>query len=899
MRTELLVVASLAALVPGSAEADSCVPGFDYAIFAKDALHIQGNATTDSWSSALGTYASTKTCGDADIGSNSASGGAVYIQGASSQVCGDAFSGAGSTPTSVITGNGTITGSKSSLANNLALPAVTLPSLANASPLERAFQNTNATLAPNLTYGAVSCKNGSLTLSAGKYLVTSMTLTANCELQVTSGPIEVYFTGTLDLSAGTVVNATQVPGNLVFYGSSSATTVRLQGGVDSNVAIYAPSATCELKGNADLYGAIVCDDVEVQGNAHVHYDTSLGNLAGGGFTCPVAETSRATPIVTTVDGGPAVVQGSFERPTGTPKTIASTADVATFAFPYIKGHMRARSTSQIATTASAFSAGTAIFDAGAAGKIPPVSNGGCTSFHGACRNVFTVTQTPDSDGVSFHPPRVQLDDTNASAIGALIAPANVVSGITATHWQTIVRTVLAGSLGGVDRSTVAVIGPSALASASTRPTVAYFGATDGMLHAVCASTGGSTPSDSSVCPSLGTELWAFLPRVQLPLVRRNTTRLDGSVRVVDAFGDFVNNPATGTKRFRTILTFQTGYEDRTLGAAAAVYALDVTDPANPAVLWEYTRPASPGTFELGVGLSLAAGPTLVDNRAVNLVVAQTNNGGTSGPGVVATALSLETGARVWQFGFAYPSPPRGDASALPLPTNGVPGGAVGVDLAKQGFTTDFVMGDLYGNLWRLTAATGASQTGTSTPLFSYTTNKHPIGMVPAIYSDGSNLYAAFASGGYTDPVAAGWASGTQSMIGVRIDAAGPYPLTEATTARLAFKRDLGTNEKAYAQLLVVGDQLFLTTDTSDVNASSFGASGNTGHVVAFDLRTAASTSVVVRGGASSLAQHGTQLFSSSSDRQQRLASDALSATGSTVDTQVVAKLVRMLWLRTQ
>ena len=69
----------------------------------------------------------------------------------------------------------------------------------------------------------VSSKSKTPANPENKYRVTSLTLTANCELRVTSGPIEVYFTSTLDLSAGTVVNTTQVPGNLVFYGSSSAT----------------------------------------------------------------------------------------------------------------------------------------------------------------------------------------------------------------------------------------------------------------------------------------------------------------------------------------------------------------------------------------------------------------------------------------------------------------------------------------------------------------------------------------------------------------------------------------------------------------------------------------------------------------------------------------------------
>ncbi|MDQ3367668.1 MAG: hypothetical protein M3680_19780 [Myxococcota bacterium] len=893
-----LAVAGMSALVARPADA-SCVPGFDYAMFAKDSLHIQGNAGTDSYDSSAGTYATTNACADADFGTNSTAAGAAYLQGNSTVICGDGFVGAGGNPAMAITGNGNVTGGRGALTTNLALPNVAIPALANGAPVSPSFQNVNATLAPDRTYGAVSCKNGSLTLSAGRYVVQSLSLTSGCELTVGSGPVEIYFLGSLSMHGGTVVNPTTVPSNLVIYGGTAATGATMQGGATSSFAVYAPTADCELHGNVDVFGAFVCRTMHVQGNAHIHYDRALQSVAGGGFTCPLLEVSRATPIVAAVAGQPAVVQGTFDSPTGTRTTITTVASIATFSFPYLTGHLRARTAASITTTSSSFAAGTVLFDAGATGRLPTVDNTGCNSFNGTCRNRFTVTQTPAANGTSFRPPRVQLRDSNASAIGALIAPPTAVPGIAANEWRTIVRMVLAGALGGVDRSTVAVIPASALAGSATRPTIAYVGATDGMLHAVCASVGGTTETQTNVCPSLGTELWAFLPRVQLPLVRKNTTRVDGSVRVVDAFGDFVNNPATGARRFRTILTLQTGYADATIGAEAAVYALDVTDPANPIVLWEYTRPSTPGSFELGVGLSLAAGPTLVGGQPTNLVVAQTSNGGTGGPGIVATALALETGTPTWKFGYAYPSPPRGNAADLPLPTTGVPGGAVGVDLTQQGYTTDIVMGDLYGNLWRLDAATGTSRTGTGVPLFQFSTNKHPIGAVPAIYSDGNAQLAAFGSGGYADPLTAAWSAGTQSLIAISLTAPGPYPIAETANARLAFRQNLGVGEKASAQVLVVGNQLFLTTDTTDINNAAYGTAGNTGRVVSYDLATAVSTTVVVRGGAGSLASSGTTLYSSSSDRQQALATPATSTIGASVDTNVLSKLQRVLWLRTQ
>jgi Tfp pilus tip-associated adhesin PilY1 len=495
---------------------------------------------------------------------------------------------------------------------------------------------------------------------------------------------------------------------------------------------------------------------------------------------------------------------------------------------------------------------------------------------------------------------VQLNDSNASAIGALIAPATAVPGVGATQWTSIVRAVLAGALGGVDRSTVAVIAPSSFAGSANRPTMVYFGATDGMLHAVCAAAGGTTDSGTSICPRAGTELWAFIPRVQLPLIRTNTARVDGSPRVVDVFGDFSGSSA-GVRSWRTVLTFQTGFA---VDGKPAAYAIDVTDPASPTVLWEYTTPSVPGTLDLGTGLTVAAGATLIDGQHRNLAILQTSNGGTGGAGVVATALSQETGAKIWQFGYAYPVPPRGVATdTVLLPTTGIVGGAVAVDLAGGGLLTDVVFGDLYGNLWRLNATDGTSRNGTSTPLFRFSQNKQPIGAVPAIYSSGGQQYAVIASGGYADPTAMSWTASTQYLIAARLASRGATideTATQCASCALALSTTLSAGHKAFSQALVVGSQLFVVSDSSDVNLTAFGTTSSTGKATVVNLSgTASPTIVAVNAGASSLVNSRTTIYNSSSTQQELLQVVAASTTGTSVDSASIPRLTRMLWLPTQ
>jgi hypothetical protein len=885
--TTLAALAALAALGAPRPAAASCVPGFDYGAFGKLSVDFGGNSSVDSYNSNAGTYAATHSNSGGNLGTNGTSSGAITVHGTASSVYGDLYYGVGGSASSVtIHGDPTI-GTAAPLTSALTLPSVTVPSLGS-----NLGAQSGGTLFPGNTYTTVS---GNVIVTAGTYVIGSL----SGSVTVASGPVVIYITTELTADVTNYIPfAPGKPGNLVFMLGPTASTSKLPGG---SYAIYAPDTELAIHGNVAIYGAIVGKSIQITGTPDLHYDRALASLTVGEFDCAPLEVSRASPVVAAINSQSAVVQGTFIPPSEVPATITSVASIAEFTYPSTKGHMRARLASSITTTGTKFSSGTILFDAASTGMIPGVNPGGCSSMTGTCRNVFTITSSPGTTGVQFHPTTVQLRDGNASAIGALIAPASAVSGIGATEWQAIVRTVLAGSLGGVDRSTVAVIPPSSFAGSASRPTMAYFGAADGMLHAVCVTSGGTTASTTSICPRAGTELWAFLPRVQLPLIRTNTARVDGSPRVVDVFGDFAGSPATGTRSWRTILTFHTGFA---VGGTPAAYAIDITDPASPTVLWEYASPAAPSSLDFGTGLTIAAGPIMINGQLSNLAILETSNGGTGGAGVVATAVSQETGEKVWQFGYAYPSPPRGVAAdTASLPTTGIVGGAVAVDLAGQGFMTDVVFGDLYGDLWRLNAADGASRNGIGTPLFAFSTNKHPIGAPPAIFSSGGQQYAAVASGGYADPTAMSWTTATQYLIAAKLSSTGAT-ISEATTAcsgcALALNTTLTSGDKAFSQALIVGTQLFVTADSSDINSSAYGSGSNTGRVMAVTLTgTPAVTTVQVSAGASALVNSATTLYNSSSTQQQILATSASSTVGATVDSTSTPKLTRMLWLANQ
>ncbi|MBA2539734.1 MAG: hypothetical protein H0V17_08885 [Deltaproteobacteria bacterium] len=926
-------VGLIAIATPRSVDAASCVPGFDYGAFAKQCdLTFGGGAVTDSYNSALGTYATTVTNTGGNIGTNGTSNSCVKLNGSSTDINGNIDIGpGGNTSTTIQTTGGATFDSATVLTTPLSLPSVIIPVVGTPQG-PRSF-NSNASLAPNQTYGDVSVTAGAtLTLSSGEYVMNSLKLTGNSilNLNITTGPVTIYIVADLDIAGGTVTNSSNQSTNLIFMVGPGCATVKLSGGAQSSFACYAPDSDITISGGGEIFGAVIGKTVKDVGGSLIHYDKALATIPAGQFACTANEVSRASPVVAVVEGNanPSIVQGTFETPTVAQPTFSSVAQLATWSFPYLKGHMRARVASTV--TAASFTTGTVLFDAGATGNIPTAVNGGCATPNTSCRYVFTNTNTPN--GLTATPTIKQLNDGNASAIGAIMTTA--LSGFAATEWTTIVRAVLGGKLGGVDRSTVALIEAGSVVGTG-RSKIAYFGATDGMLHAVCASTG------TAHCPigSLGKELWAFMPRVQLPLVPGNTTRVDGSVRVLDVFGNFPGSvsgspitapsPASGRRAFRTVLIFHTGFS---IGTKDAAYALDVTDPGAPVVLWEYATPTTAAALDFGTAMTVGAGPTLIGGQTKNLAVIETNNAGTTSTstnGVVATALDIDTGALVWQFTHSYPSPPRGVAAdAMPLPPQSVPGGAVPVDInnAGLGLVTHYVFGDLYGSVWRLDATTGKPPTSGSgfscthndstgdtalancVPIFSFGANKKPIGSPPAVFarSAGGEQFVGFASGGYVDPVATIWSTTNQKLIALKLSPS-TLPETDATAPCIATTCNLLVNvtfanatDKSFSAALIVGTKLLVTADNTDVNLQTYGTGSTaTGSVYSADIGGGAvSGSLAV----TSTAQRGAGQvgFDAVGGRAYTSTSESLVATtagGVSVDPSTSRKLNRKLWLR--
>ena len=175
------------------------------------------------------------------------------------------------------------------------------------------------------------------------------------------------------------------------------------------------------------------------------------------------------------------------------------------------------------------------------------------------------------------------------------------------------------NLGGFVHSQAAVIPASPLIpdapTGKVRPTMIYAGALDGQLHAFYLASPSSTevgytgpatsiaktlPDNGVNRPSAdtvfntprssfpsglanGTELWSFIPPGQLPLLKDNKALVDSAPAVADVFGDFAGD---GQRTWRTVLVASAG------GSNREVFALDVTNPLKPTMLWDLQAPSS-------------------------------------------------------------------------------------------------------------------------------------------------------------------------------------------------------------------------------------------------------------------------------------------------------------------
>jgi type IV pilus assembly protein PilY1 len=198
----------------------------------------------------------------------------------------------------------------------------------------------------------------------------------------------------------------------------------------------------------------------------------------------------------------------------------------------------------------------------------------------------------------------------------------------------------------------------------TREKVVYVGANDGMLHCFNASS--------------GEEMWAFIPQTCLPKLQYLLSDLychefyvDATPRVFDAYvGGY----------WRTVLICGQGE------GGSSYFALDVTDPYAPAVMWESSLPSFGESW---------TNPEVARVNGYNEPLVFFGSGPDDATGEAhLAAVDMSTGNLVWS-----------DILSSSLSTNMATSPVV-IDLDFDGYDDLLYVGDLAGHVWRVDLTSG-------------------------------------------------------------------------------------------------------------------------------------------------------------------------------------------------
>ena len=180
-----------------------------------------------------------------------------------------------------------------------------------------------------------------------------------------------------------------------------------------------------------------------------------------------------------------------------------------------------------------------------------------------------------------------------------LAPTKIVDYLRGSHDYELSSSTTANqlfrirtaSLGDAVESQPAFVGPPTFSYVDTgysafktakalRSGTVYMGANDGMMHAFDA----STDTGGAVSATAGNERWAFVPSMVIP----NMWKLADS-QYKDTHQFFVNgSPVVGDVYDSTTSTWKTILVGGLGGGGRGYYALDITNPTSPILLWEFT-----------------------------------------------------------------------------------------------------------------------------------------------------------------------------------------------------------------------------------------------------------------------------------------------------------------------
>jgi len=233
--------------------------------------------------------------------------------------------------------------------------------------------------------------------------------------------------------------------------------------------------------------------------------------------------------------------------------------------------------------------------------------------------------------------------------------------------------------------------------------VVYYGANDGMLHAV---KGGQTVTNGD-----GNELWAFIAPEHFSQFQRmrNHTPIISTTNSKPYFMD--GSPTAYTESTGGVVTKAYLFIPMRRGGRF-IYALDVTDPSAPKFLWKkgcFGSPAVCDTGFSGLGQTWAdlrvaklhgqTNPVLIFGLGYDAAANDLTVQGTASMGQGVMVLDATTGHPIWQAG---PAPTGADTNkTVAGMTYAIPATVALYDSDRDGYIDRIYAVDTGANIWRI------------------------------------------------------------------------------------------------------------------------------------------------------------------------------------------------------
>ncbi len=242
---------------------------FEWAAFGSDSIIMRNTGCTDSYNSDSGTYASTVTNDEGNVGSNG------YIKLANTAtINGDAQT---SLPGGITTDNSSkVNGETSTTAPERPMGFVTDAEYASAKTNSNAPAGFSGKYLYDPTTNALTLNNkyDTLVLTSGVYYFSSVTLGEQSAIKLAPGAeVTIYMTGNMTLNQGASVNPGGKPNDFLIY--SKGTALNINQGTEFRAAFWGPNANIKVEQNTNVYGALTGKSVRVVNSACIHFDRSL------------------------------------------------------------------------------------------------------------------------------------------------------------------------------------------------------------------------------------------------------------------------------------------------------------------------------------------------------------------------------------------------------------------------------------------------------------------------------------------------------------------------------------------------------------------------------------------------------------------------------------------------